>query len=62
MKSQKKRSPVERKIVAKGSETSTANAANAKISSMCELVAAVAITSDALEVQDRGRVINRTLN
>ena len=60
MKSPKKRSPVKRKILAKGSETSTANAANANIISTCGLVTVVAIseeideTSDPLEFDDRG--------
>ena len=59
-KSPKKRSPVKRKIVAKGSETSTANAANANTNSMWGLVTAAAInkkidkTSEVLEVHDRG--------
>ena len=53
-------SPVKRKILAKGSETSTTNSANANISSTCEIVTAVAIseeidkTSDPLEVDDKG--------
>ena len=40
-KSPKKRSPVMRKTAAKGSETSIAIAANANISSTCDLVTAV---------------------
>ena len=59
-KSPKKRSRVERKIVAKESETSTANAANANTNSTWGLVTAGAINeeidkrSDVLEVDDRG--------
>ena len=61
-KSPKKRSRVERKIVAKGSETSTANAANANTNSTFGLVTAGAINEeidkrsdhDMLEVDDRG--------
>ena len=59
-KSPKKRSLVERKIVAKESETSNANAANANTNSTWGLVTAGAINeeidkrSDVLEVDDRG--------
>ena len=58
-KSPKKRSPVKRKTVAKGSETSTANAANANTNSTWGLVTAGAINekidkTDVLEVGDRG--------
>ena len=57
-KSPKKRSRVERKIVAKGSETSTANAANENTNSTWGLVTAVNEEidkrSDVLEVDDRG--------
>ena len=58
--SPKKRSPVKQKIMAKGSETSTANAANENTNSTWKLVTAGAInekidkTSDVLEVDDRG--------
>ena len=45
-KSPKKRSRVERKIVAKGSETSNANAANANTNSMWGLVTAGAINEE----------------
>ena len=45
-KSPKKRSRVERKIVAKGSETSTANAANANTNSTWGIVTAGAINEE----------------
>ena len=58
----KKRSPVKRNIVAKGSETSTANAANANTNSTWGLVTAGAINEKIDNFEKKSLSLNRFKN